>query len=514
MLQFEVYLEGEKATDVELTGAYLFGQDSIPVRAELVADGGLITCVKKVPGAAGLTMLWEAGSAGKFMLSTTRLPEREQPYCLNLEMARGQMMRLIQKFEEWGLFDYGDAQHLVDELDTVKHGFIEALKADTPGGAARMADEALAAGVTLGEKMALFHAEIFLSRRKGPASRAGFGCTVDLSSAPTEKTQELLRDAFDFITVPLPWKQIEPKEGQCQFALADAWVNWAVTNRKRILAGPLLSFQQDHMPEWLYVFEHDYDNLRDVAYEHIQQVVKRYEKHVRAWHVVSGIHAHNSFNFSFEQLMELTRMSCMLVKKVAPKAQAVIDVVMPWGEYYATNTRSIPPMLYADMAVQSGVKFDAFGLQLFMGAATEGHFVRDLMQLSAMLDEFVQMGKPLHITAIGAPSELSADAGDAFEGKALASAGGRWHAPWSQRLQAEWLQAVYRVAMSKPYVESISWRDLTDSQPHYMPHGGLCQSDTEPKLAYKELRNFRVFLATPRTAAGANPAAGNTSSKV
>ena len=70
--------------------------------------------------------------------------------------------------------------------------------------------------------------------------------------------------------------------------------------------------------------------------------------------------------------------------------------------------------------------------------------------------------------------------------------------PWSQRLQAEWLQAFYRIAASKPYVESICWRDLTDHLNHYIPHGGLCDAELKPKLAYAELRNLRAqFLSAP-----------------
>jgi hypothetical protein len=45
-------------------------------------------------------------------------------------------------------------------------------------------------------------------------------------------------------------------------------------------------------------------------------------------------------------------------------------------------------------------------------------------------------------------------------------------------------------------VDSICWRDLCDCDGHYLPHGGLCAADIEPKLAYKELRNFRYQLVT------------------
>jgi len=498
MLRFDVYQRGAPATEIDLSGAYVFGEGAIAVRADLAASDGQIRCIKRIGGACGLALLWPAGDAGEFLLPTTRLPERSKPYNLNVELARAQMMHIAAKREDWGLFDYTNAESLTREFDAVRHKFTESLKATDPAAAAALADEALAEGITLGEKIALFHADVFLDRRRisgAAAARTSFGCMVDVFST-AEPYQQRLREAFDFVTIPTAWKHTEPKERQYDFAQIDTWVNWAARTRKPILAGPLLSFAPAHLPEWLYIWEHDYETLRDLIYEHIQQTVKRYERHVNIWNVVSGIHAHNSFNLSFEQLMELTRMSCLLVKKLAPRSQVLIELVMPWGEYYARDQRTIPPMLYADMAVQSGIKFDAFGVQLQMGVPVDGYYVRDLMQISSMLDEFVSLGKTVHVTACQVPSDTAPDAWDAWSGQAPVAKAGLWHAQWSQRLQAEWLQAFYRIAISKPFVDSVCWRDLADYEGHHVSHGGLCKNDMHLKLAYKELRNFKAFLAS------------------
>jgi hypothetical protein len=484
MLRFEVYRDGEQAGELDLSGAYLFGQDSIPVRSELSFAGGRLSCVKRVPGACGLSLLWQAGQAGIFMLPTTRLPERPKPYNLNVELARGQLTRLSQKREDWGLFDYSNAADLNREFDDLRALFVEALAESEESASARLADQALERGIMLGEKMALFHADIFLNRRRSSSAspRVAFGCLLDLFSLANDY-QESIRDTFDMVSLPMPWKHTEPKERQYHFGQTDAWVEWATRHNKPIHAGPLLSFEPAQIPEWLFIWEHDYDTLRDMVYEHIQRLVRRYHSKVKVWKVVSGIHAHNSFNLNFEQLMELTRMSCLLVKRLAPSAQVMVELLLPWGEYYARNQRTIPPALYADMCVQSGVKFDCFGTQVLMGAPVDGHFVRDLMQISGMLDEFVGLGKPLHISACQVPSDTATDPWDAWGGKEPVA-------------RAEWLQAFSRVAISKPFVESVCWRDLADYEGHYIPHGGLCLNNLQPKLAYRELRNFRASLAT------------------
>ncbi len=504
MLRFDVYHDGEPAQRIDLAGAYVFGQDYIPVRADLAAANGQIRCMKHAPGACGVALLWDADKAGTYMLPTTRLPERPEPYILNVELARSQLMRIAQKQEDWGLFDYVGAEGLNEEFAEIRKLFTNALKAKDPAKAATYADRALVRGITLGEKTALFHADIFLKRRKVPRSGNGgsyFGCMADLE-APVTGYRKLLREGFDFITIPTPWKHLEPRERQYEHATVDKWIEWTAKVKKHIHAGPLLSFHPMHLPDWLYIWENDFDTLRDLIYEHVQHIVDRYKRHVKIWNVVSGIHAHNSFNLSFEQLMELTRMTCLLVKKLAPRSQVMIELTLPWGEYYSRDQRTIPPLLYADMAVQSGIKFDAFGLQVFMGLPEDGYYVRDLMQISAMLDEFVSLGKPLHVTACQVPSDVAPLAPDGSEEQSILDAG-QWHAPWSQRLQAEWLQGFLRIGLSKPFIETICWRDLADHGSCHVPHGGLCCDTMKPKLAYRELCNFRTNLyagnVTPAT---------------
>ncbi|MCD6365605.1 MAG: endo-1,4-beta-xylanase [Planctomycetes bacterium] len=507
MLRFDVYREGDD--EINLAGAYVLGQDGVAVRADLTASDSQITCRKRVAGACSLALPWDAGAAGQYILATTRLPDRRESYNLNVELARAQMLRLVQKREDWGLFDYANAASLNERFDESMAAFIESLKADDPIAAAGKADEALDSAVMLGEEIALFHADIFLERRKpaSPAAQASVGCVIDLLSFE-QKYQGRIREGFDFVAIPTPWKHIEPKEREHEYSQIDAWINWAAGAKKPVCAGPLVSFDPGDVPDWLYIWENNYEALRDLIYEHIQHVVKRYKNKVRVWNVLSGIHAHNTFNLSFEQIMELTRMSCLLVKKLAPNSRVMIELVMPWGEYYARNQRTVPPLLYADMAIQSGVKFDTFGVQVCMGAPVDGLYVRDMLQISSLLDEFVTFGKTVQISACEVPSEISPHAWDAWRGKKAPAEAGRWREPWSDEVQAQWLGAFGRISISKPFVESICWKDLADYDGHYVSHGGLCGNDMQPKASYRQLCDFRAFLAEQVQSNPANSAGG------
>ncbi|MCB9866580.1 MAG: hypothetical protein H6816_08105 [Phycisphaerales bacterium] len=106
MLRFAVYHDGKPARSVNLAGAYVVGSDGVPVRADLDFKGGEIICTKKTAGPAGLALPWSVGSGGRMVAETTRLPERDRPYNLHVELLRGRLMRISQKREDWGLHDF------------------------------------------------------------------------------------------------------------------------------------------------------------------------------------------------------------------------------------------------------------------------------------------------------------------------------------------------------------------------------------------------------------------------
>ena len=502
MLSFAVYADGHLAKRVKLSGAYVVGTDDVPLRADIAFDGGVVSCNKRAAGPAGIALLWPVKGVGEILLETIRVPERAAPYILQLELVRGRLMRLHAKLEDWGLFDYDGATDLIAQVDAARELLIQALQAETPAEAAAVADAALAQAVEASEALARVHAELFLARRVQASgfSRRVFGCAVHMDQ-PSEASRKRLSGAFDFVTVPVAWRDIEPTEQTFRWKPLDDWVETLAKARTPMHGSSLLSFAETDIPDWLYIWEHDFDTIRDLAFEHVRRVVNRYGQYIQSWTVISGIHANTCFSFTFEQIMELTRMTAALTKQLCPNGTVVLELVSPWGEYYARNQRTIPPLLYADMAVQSGVNFDAFGLQLRFGPGVDGMYVRDMFQISALLDQFLKLGKPLHVTAVEVPSDVrvSGAGGDA---SVAALDGGVWRSPWSEQIQADWLRQFADIALSKPFVESISWRCLSDHQRQTVPNGGLLRSDLAPKPAYKLMTDLRANVHGKNKSAG------------
>lgn len=489
MLRFCTFANGRQATGFDLSGAYLFGSDGVPLRAEIGWEEGYIVCNKRAAGPAGLAIVWPVAGAGSLVAETPRLLERKEPYVLPLELARGQLMRLQHKREEWGLFDVPDMPDLAANVAQATELLISALKSDNANEACSHGEQALAVGLKTAEALTRYHATFLLERRKQTAgfSRRVFGCQVDLS-APVSSCGKLVVEGFDFASLPMHWKSIEPTERNYQWKPLDTWVEWLAKQRIPIKASHLVSLDEAGVPEWLRIWEHDFETVRDLVTEHIRRVVNRYGSFIQVWDVVSGIHAGGRLSFNFEQLMELTRLAVTITRQLAPRSTTIIDVVAPWGEYYACNQRTIPPMLYVDMAIQSGVHFDAIGLQFVFGARKDGLYVRDMFQISSLIDRFAAFGRPIHITAVTVPSGTDtaphADSGDAQEG-------GMWHEAWSEGLQAQWVRDFCEVALARPSVETITWRDLTDGSAQGLPHGGLVRTDLTPKRSYEEFLALR-----------------------
>ncbi|HEY8667432.1 MAG TPA: endo-1,4-beta-xylanase [Tepidisphaeraceae bacterium] len=491
-VKFEIYREGQRLAAFAPMAGIAIGPESVPIPGEVIFKDGLLQIVRSDEHALGISLLWDVGAAGQFQLETTRLQHREEAYNLNVELARYRLMKIVQKQEDWNLFDFPRAERLQQRFKDAQSLFSDALgKLHEPPEAAKLADESLAISVELGEQIASFHADLLINRRRSGSQfvKHIFGCRVD-PTIQNQKYKELMMGSFDYAILPMSWKQLQPAEGTFNPENVDAWIELLAKKRMPVIAGPLIHLEESEIPDWMFIWEHDFDTLRELAYEYVQQVVQRYRRSVAVWNVVAGLSAGGLFPMSFEQIIELTRLLVSQVKSMLPNARTIITITQPFGEYHAKNASSVPPMLYAEMVGQAGISFEGYGLELEVGLPRPGMFMRDLFQISCMLDKFSTLGRPVFLTAVSVPGRNNSDAGDRSEGKLDPAAAGRWRGPWDPQLQADWMEAVYRLALSKPYVESIAWGNLADIH-QTVPGGGLVDDLFQHKPGFTKLQEMR-----------------------
>ena len=168
MLNFRVYDNAKPASDWPLRNAYLLGADGNAVRAEIWFEDGVIHCEKRESGVASLALQHRVGELGEMTIQTCLLPERNEPYLLNLELARQRLLTTLSKQEDWALYDLGPDHPATKRIEAARRMFTEALcrQKEDPVRADQIALDCLAAAVDGSEELALAHSEILLNRRK------------------------------------------------------------------------------------------------------------------------------------------------------------------------------------------------------------------------------------------------------------------------------------------------------------------------------------------------------------
>ena len=488
-MRFQVFKNGQVVQKFNVCGAYIFGTDGTSIRrAKIVFEDGCVSTQKPNNETAGLTLLWPVEGFGRILLSTTCLPERERPYCLNLEIARARLMQTISRREEWSLFEGAS------ELEEISHQahdlFVKAVQTiHDPAKASVLADNSLRKAMVFSEKLATTQAEaMFKQRLKGPGfGRACIGIQTEPSLIDDTDYVERLAQVGDVALVPMPWRDIEKQDGVFDFDLVDQCVETLSQNKMLLGAGPLLCFSQESLPKWLLRSRINFEKVRELAYRFVTTVVSRYRRKIHRWFIISGLNATNHLGFSVEQVLEMTRAANMAVKAVNSRAFKIIEVVDCWGEYYATTPNSIAPVAYMDMVIQSGIAFEAFALRMRFGKDETGMHIRDMMQISSRLDYFSLLGKSLYISGVEIPSE---NGSGPWEGRVA----GVWHNQWDSKRQALWLDQFYGIVLSKPVVDAVVYGNLSDTDHSAIANSGLVTKAFEPKDGYRAVRRLREMI--------------------
>jgi hypothetical protein len=484
VLKFLVFKDGSPVGELDVTSAHMLGPDDVPIKSQVRYADRLLVCQKTTEEAAALAILWEVKGAGKYLLQTTRLPSREKPYILNVELARWRLMRILSKLEDWGLFEYPKTEAIYELLETSRKLFINALQeSQTPAQAAELADKSLQKSMEAGDALAKFHSSHLLGAKlqSGALNRKLFGSRINPGVTTDQLSPELLA-TLNFVQIPLNWAELHTAKQQFNLAPLDRQVEFFLKRKISIRFGSVVSFAESNIPAWVKGKTLEYEALRELVYEYLTAIASRYGKCIRSWAVVSGLHADNYFGLNFEQILDITRLASTRAKQLCPRASAVIEIIYPWGEYFARTPKTIHPFLYADMVSQSGINFDAFALRLPFGAAKDGFYVRDLFQLSSLIDRYA-LGKPIHLTT-AVPATISDATGDC----------GYFSMPWTPETQAKWFEYFCQIALSKPLIESITWETLCDAFSENIPESGLFDGQWNARPILNKIRDLQKRL--------------------
>lgn len=475
----------ERITEDALGQVYLSGMDRIAWRVQVSVEDGQLVLRRSVSDSCNLHMPWPVEGHGWLTLSTASLMEQPRPYHLPLELARGTVGQLANQLAEWQTMGLQVPEKIINTLsEAMSHFGRAAVGQEDPHAAASLAEKAIRVALDAANLLIATYTDqaIAVRRRPGEKLPTLLGCTLGLSP-PDEATAPAFLPSFNAAAVPACWREVEASEGDYRWAGCDQQVEWCTGHGLKVCCGPLLRLDPADLPDWLYLYEEDFQNLLTCVSQFVQAVVTRYRGKVDLWQCAGRLIAAETLSLTEEDKLRLAAHTIELVRSIDPDTPAVVSFDQPWGEYLSRRELDFPPLYFADALVRAGLDLAGVMLEINLGYHPGGTLPRSPLEFSRQLDYWSLLGLPLYVSV----TVPSADGDDPLAARRVRLRPGRWTA----RAQQAWVARYVPLILSKPAVQGVFWNQLYDSQPHEFPHGGLFDPKQQPKPALGTLASIR-----------------------
>jgi hypothetical protein len=473
----------------ELRKAYVTGLDRTPSRVGIEFRQGLMLCHRDTNESGRLFIPWPVEGFGTPYLGTATLAERPVAYPLGVELARGRLNELRNQLAEWkqmGLRVPADLDRMMGEAH---RGFVKAATAgENPEEAAAAAQASLAAAAAAANFMSeTYTAQVLQTRLAGAAKLPTLlGCMLEGDPKLVPWTREWSA-AFNAAHACVPWRTLAPAEGQYSWEALDAQVTWCRRQKIPLQAGPLLDFRPRALPDWIWLWEGDFDTLLGLVVDFVRQAVTRYRGKVPLWHVIHRAACNEFLGLSEEEQIRIAARAIQVARQADPGAQFTIGVDRPWAEWMGNTSFQLGPLHLADYLVRGDLGLAGVALEIAPGYSAPGSHIRDLFDFSRLLDLYALLNLPLHIWF----AFPSSNRPDPQADPTVRVETDQWPAPPDEMTQAAWAAKWIALAVAKPFVRSVTWLQPSDATAHLYPHAGLFRPDGAPKPLFTWLKSFR-----------------------
>ena len=171
--------------------------------------------------------------------------------------------------------------------------------------------------------------------------------------------------------------KIEADEGRQNWAFADAKLQWCQSHGLRICGGPLIELACRTLPDWIYLWEGDFDNLLIVAGDYVRTVVQRYRGKVHFWNATGRLITGDALRLDEEQKLQLAGRVIETIRSVDTQAPVLVSFDQPWAEYMSGHDAELSPLQFADALVRSNLGIAGIGLEIDLGTAPHATLPRD-----------------------------------------------------------------------------------------------------------------------------------------
>jgi hypothetical protein len=357
-----------------------------------------------------------------------------------------------------------------------------------------LAVEALSKALQAAELLAQSYTRqrLGVRRRRSPALPASLGCSLGCD-VPRGEAESQFCDAFNAAFIPIEWRRIEPVEGEYNWDVVDAQVDWCQQRRLLGYGGPLLDLSANGPPSWLGHWTSDFFNLLSFVSDFVETAISRYVGRIRHWEVVARANTGGALELNEEYRLTLVARAMEVARQVDDEIQLQIRVSQPWGDYQAQGRHRLSPLQFVDALLRSGVTVSAVNLEIGTGFVPGGCSARDLLDFSRLIDHWSCLGVPLNVILAFPTAERN----DELAKPELHVDPHYWKYPWSNEAQSEWVELYVPLLMAKQQVVGVFWSHFSDACRHDFPHAGLIARDGRPKPALERFIKYRKALWKP-----------------
>jgi hypothetical protein len=489
VLKFQVTSPDLASRLPDLRKAYVTGLDRTPSRLSIEFRQGLMFCHRESGESGRFFVPWPVPGHGTPIVGTATLAERRDPYNLAVELARGKLNDVRNLLADWCQMGLLPPPELEQVLGDAQSSFVRAaLASDQPAESHAAAQDCLSATWTAGDLLVESYTAQVLQTRLSTGSKLptylGSVLEGDPKAAPWSNDWTT---AFNSARVAVPWKALAPSEGQYHWDDFDTQLAWCRKNQVPVQAGPLVDFRPGALPDWIWLWEGDFETILGLVVDLVRSAVHRYRGRVPIWHLVHRPASVDVLGLSEEEQIRLTARAIQVARQADPAAQFTIGMERPWAEWMGSSPFQLGPLHLADYLVRADLGLGGISLEVAPGYSPPGSHLRDLFDFSRLLDLYALLNLPLHVW-LAFPSSTAPDP-QADASVRVETA--QWPSPPDERVQASWAAKWLALAVAKPFVRSVSWAQTSDAYPHVFPHGGLFRGDGSPKPLHTWLQEFR-----------------------
>src|SRR3972149_10093661 len=211
-----------------------------------------------------------------------------------------------------------------DELNAQVEKSVQQMSAaavakNDPAESAVLAEQALSTATEAANQLAAAYAEQALtSRRRGLGKISSF-LGADLGATMLDnKTASQFLIAFNSANVPIRWREVEAVEGRYDWSVCDKQIQWCRSHDLHVIAGPILLMDSHALPDWLALWEDDFENLIRFFSDYIRTVVERLRGKVDLWQCAGRVNTGEVLSLTEEKRLQLTARAIEIVRDCDP----------------------------------------------------------------------------------------------------------------------------------------------------------------------------------------------------